>query len=235
MNSALTALYDLQLVDSALARIEKQYRSLDSGAVENANLEMAQAEFTAAEKSHHASSAEMQDADLELKSVGSKIKEFETKLYDGKTTNFKELQAFGLEVEALKRQSSKLETRILELGESLKATETAKSSANDELTSNKASFATKSEAHSAGEKKFTGQIRTLMGERQKRAAKVPAALLKRYENLRKAKQGVGVARLVDSRCETCHTNLPSNLVTLVTETDAIETCENCGRLLVVTA
>ena len=235
MNSALTALYDLQQVDSALARIEKQYRSLDSGAAENTSFETAKAQFSDADKTHHGASAELHDADLELKSVALKIKEFETKLYDGKTTNFKELQVFGLEVEALKRQASKLETRILDLGETLKLTETAKSSANVELKANKAAFESKNETHSAGEKKFTGQIRILMGERKKRLALVPPALLKRYESLRKAKQGVGVARLVESRCETCHTNLPSNLVTLVTETDAIETCENCGRLLVVTA
>lgn len=233
MNSALMALYELQQVDTALARIDKQYRALDSGTTEQEAQTISKTSFEGADKDFHASSGELHDSELELQGVDIKIKEFETKLYDGKTTNFKELQSFGQEVEALKRQKSKLEDKILNLQETVSVSKTAKTSAQAELKASTSALSGKTKVHAEGTKKYSGQIRILMGERQKRAGIVPPILLKRYESLRKSKQGIGVTKLVDSRCETCHTNLPSVLVTLVTETDAIETCENCGRILIV--
>ncbi|MBS1848083.1 MAG: hypothetical protein JST73_07375 [Actinobacteria bacterium] len=63
---------------------------------------------------------------------------------------------------------------------------------------------------------------------------VPEELMAEYERLRLSNDGVAVARLVGSRCEGCHLNLPAVEMDRIRHLDASVPvyCEECGRLLV---
>ncbi len=59
------------------------------------------------------------------------------------------------------------------------------------------------------------------------------ALLKRYDDIRAKAGGVGIAKIEGSACGGCHMTLPATLIKAVKEMAQPQTCENCGRLLLV--
>lgn len=233
MNQALTALYALQQIDSALALAQRQYKTLDPGHAEEAAVEKAQAEFEAVSHGHHETSRNLQDAELELKTVEAKKKDFETKLYSGKVQAFKELEAIQMEVEALNRQRGRLDERILILMDEIEQRRKEMQEAESRLNAANADLAAKQAKYKAEKNKLAARIHAVTAERADKAALILPSTLKRYEAMRTAHGGVGIARIEDSMCGVCHTSLPTNLIRQVEDTDTFGTCENCGRLLCV--
>src|SRR2546429_1144624 len=113
MNAALPALYELQLIDSALALATRQLKALDTGAREQAAADTARAAHESAAALLHETSGNLKDSELELQTVEKKRSDFEGKLYSGKVSAPKELSAMQEEIEALGRQRGKLDERIL--------------------------------------------------------------------------------------------------------------------------
>jgi predicted nucleic acid-binding Zn-ribbon protein len=231
MNQALSALYALQQVDSALALAQRQYRALDPGRAEQVAAEEARAEFDKTSRVHHETARDLHDAELELKSVETKKKDFETKLYSGKVHAFKELESMQQEIEALGRQRGRLDERILTLMDDIELRQAEEQEKKAKLQAAETALAEKQAQYKKDVRRLTAQIQALTAERAEKAALISAALLKRYEAIRAAHGGVGIARIEDGMCAACHTSLPVNLVRLVEETDSVGTCENCGRLL----
>jgi len=79
-----------------------------------------------------------------------------------------------------------------------------------------------------------GELATAASARAEQVAFVPPALAERYEALRARLKGTGAARLVGSRCDGCHLELPSVEVERIRALPPGEiiTCEQCGRILV---
>jgi uncharacterized protein len=231
MNQALNALYDLQQVDSALAAATKQYQALDPGTAEQAAAESTRALAERQTREHHETARDLQDSELELKTVEAKKKEFEGKLYGGKVTNFKELESIQQEIEALGRQRGRLDERILTLMEQLETRRVEEAQAKAKLEQAEAALATKQADYKSKARVLTANIKKLTAQRTEMAAGIPPALLKRYEAIRVAKHGVGIGKIERGVCGACHTTLPGNLVRSVEDADNVETCENCGRIL----
>lgn len=64
------------------------------------------------------------------------------------------------------------------------------------------------------------------------AAGVTASLLKQYEQVRKARRGVGVVNVTDNgTCGGCNVRLPIFVVQKVRKGQGVTRCPSCGRLL----
>jgi predicted nucleic acid-binding Zn-ribbon protein len=233
MNQALNALYKLQEVDSALALAYKRYNALDKGAAELAATESARAlhERTATEL--HDTTRDLHDAELELKTLEEHKTAFEKKLNSGRVTNWKELQDLQEEIDALGRQRSKLDERILTLMDQLEGHRAAEADAAAKLKAAEEALAAKQASYKVEGRKLAVRIQQLTAQREELAKPVAPGLMGRYEAIRKSKGGVGIAKLVGNDCGACHTSLPSGVVKRVEDTDGIEVCENCGRMLCI--
>jgi predicted nucleic acid-binding Zn-ribbon protein len=233
MNRSLVALDALQEVDSAIAQVERTFRALDTGASEKAALETAQAEHDAAADILRTLEREQLDAELELKAVEEKKRDHEGKLYSGKVRNPKELDAMQHEVEALGRQRSRLDEKILLLMGQVNEQKELVAERARVLGNARCAYTTKAETFEAEAHRLRVRMAKLKRLRAERVVDVPPPLLKRYEAIRAAKHGVGLARIQKGRCGACNTSLPRNTVIAVQETDAIITCESCGRILCI--
>lgn len=231
MNTALRDLWALQQVDVALADAQRRYRGLDAGLAEQAAFEQATALHADRSHAFHACSGDLQDADLELKSVEAKKKEFEGKLYGGRVTAFKELETMQHEIEALTRQRERLEDRILGLMDDIEVRRAEDAKASKALEEARAALEAKQSRYAADARTLATRIRDLTEQRGGAASIITASLLRRYEAIRATQHGTGVARLDGGACGACHTDLPVNSVRLARETQSMLTCDNCGRLL----
>lgn len=235
MNESLPALLALQQIDSALALAARQYQALDEGRAEQAAAETAIIVHERLVRSLHETEGDLKDAELEQQGVEKKKKDFESKLYGGRVTNPKELMDMQHEIEALGRQAGRLDERILTLMEQLETRRAQEQDARSKRELAEAAQAVKQAQYKKASRALTARIKSLQAERTTHAAAVVPALLARYESIRKPKGGVGIGKIEERTCTACHTQLSLNLIRSVQDTDRIEICENCGRLLIMEA
>ncbi len=233
MNQSLVALDALQEVDTAIARTERAYRALDSGEAERKLLLEVKSAHEKALSALRETEASRLDAELQLNTVEEKKRDHEGKLYSGKISNPKELAAMQHEIEALGRQRAKLDERILELMEEDERQRTAVTELAARLERIQSQYDAKVQACAAETRKLKARMAKLAALRTERVAGIPASLLKRYDALRVSKHGVGIARIVEGRCGACNTSLPRNTVSQVRDSEALVTCDSCGRLLCI--
>lgn len=76
------------------------------------------------------------------------------------------------------------------------------------------------------------RIAALDAERAEVASGVDAPLLKQYEQVRKARRGVGLVEIVDNqRCGGCNVRLPIHVIQKSRSGGGVTRCPSCGRLL----
>ena len=228
----LSALYAVQQVDSLIQRAKRSQAALDNGSNATAQSEAAQANSQQKRSALNKASGELKDSELKLATIEAKRKNYQQKLYQGTVTNPKELSNIEREIEALGRQQSDLDGRVLELMEQVEqaqvegaAAEAGAHQAEGHRADVLASFRSRYDA-------LTLELTDLTRRRQEVVARVEdKALLKRYDDLRVKAGGVGIARIEGGNCGGCHMTLPSTVVKTVKEGAVVQTCEDCGRLL----
>ncbi len=232
MNDKLALLYTLQQLDSAIDVLKKQFAALDAGASEKATLEAGRALHHQASEALRAAGASKTDAELEQKAVETKRQLEETKLYSGKVTNPKELQAIQDEVEMLQRQKIRLDEKLVTILEEVEISQ--KRETETKQTESEAQSANRSKVQRYKQEagRIAEQARVLSAQRTEAQAAVPPDLRKRYEAIRANKGGIGIVKVEDANaCGGCKMGLPSSLVKRIQEGRGLETCENCGRIL----
>src|ERR1700722_16534824 len=147
MKEQLSALYALQVQDSLLEALKRQFTLLDSGKAEKAEYDAADAANKAALEALNIVSIDLKDAELEQQQIEAKRVEYETKLYGGKVHNPKELQAMQDEVEMLVRQRTKLDDKLIVLLDSLETRKQEQASTSKRAKIARAALKAKLELH----------------------------------------------------------------------------------------
>lgn len=228
----LKALYALQTIDSQIQKAKRAQAALDNGTAATAAAEAAHAEEQQKRSTHHRLAGDLKDSELKSAAIETKRKNYQQKLYQGTVTNPKELANIEKEIEALGRQQSDLDGRILELMEETEQAQAALALAEEQ--------ARQADGHRAGvlasfrsrREALDLDLTDLARQRQEAESAVEdKAALKRYESIRAKPGGIGIARIEGSTCGGCHMTLPNALIKTVKEGSQIQTCENCGRML----
>lgn len=232
MKEQLTALYSLQLQDSALDAMKRQFAALDSGREEKTAYEAADEAYKTAHTEQQTVSADLKDAELEQKAIETKRSDIEKKLYGGTVRNPKELQAMQEEIEMLDRQRARLDDKILTLMETLEIRRKEEAETKQLRSAALSAFKQKQEAYKQTAESIRSQAQELVAQRNAAEKSIPEALLKRYNTLRAARGGIAIAAVEDGNaCGGCKMALPSTLITRIHEGNTIEICGNCARML----
>lgn len=231
MSAELKALCELQTIDLALAKAQKQKAALDDGSARKQLIENARQKVEQAEKALHETTTELHDKELNLKTIETKQKSFKDRLYGGSVSNPKELDSMEKEIEMLGRQKGKLEERILELYDIVETNKASLTSAQSELKRWEDDLAKQMEKVRQEAATLTARIQELTQAREQAMPAVNPALVKRYESMRQRSGGVVVSKVEDLNCSACHTQIITGLMRELQADKTIYACENCGRLL----
>ena len=234
VSETLAALYAVQQIDTLIQRGKRTQSNLDNGTAATAAADAANAAALGKKTELHQVAGDLKDNELKLATVETKRKSYQQKLYQGSVTNAKELANIEKEIEALGRQQSDLDGRILMLMDETEqaqaasgVAEAAAHTAEGHRTEVIAAYRSRYEALSL-------ELSTLTQRRESAAALVEdKAALKRYDDIRVRSAGIGIAKIEGDTCGGCHMKLSSTLIKTVKEQAQIQTCENCGRLLLV--
>jgi hypothetical protein len=176
----------------------------------------------------------------EVAVIAGKATKVEKSMYSGEISSPRELQAMQADVEQLRKQQGLLEDRELEFMETREQLDAEMS----ELDETSAAGATEIErlqgVIAEHEAAIDAELATELEARTSAATLLPADVVTTYEKVRMA-NGVGAARLVGMSCQACHLTVPSTEVDNMRRaahagdvTGAMNFCDNCGAILVLT-
>lgn len=166
----------------------------------------------------------------EIEASKEKLNEYEEKLYKVQTN--KEYDAISLEIDTKKMEINELENKILqsleEEEETKKVIEELKSSV-DEIEKQLSEY--KKELDEIILQTQNEEVQ-LDHEKEKLVRDIDKRLLRQYERIRKAKNGLAVVPVKKNSCGGCFSAIPPQRIVEIRELNRLHTCENCGRILV---
>lgn len=232
MKAQLRALYELQQVDLQLAAATKSLAALDNGAALRKQLSDAEKRLESTSEEIRKIESDLQDNELNLKSIETKKQSFEKKLYAGQVVNPKELSSIEKEIEMLGKSRAKLDERILELYEIIETKRADMNKLEKVMVQFRQHVADLASKYQVKHKELSALTEQLTQERQKRMSAVTdRALLNRYESIRSRHKDTGLAKVENGQCGGCHVGLTSYTQRLLKEGEQYQTCESCGRIL----
>lgn len=192
-------------------------------------------ELAAIEQRRHNVDRERKKLEDEAALLADRRIAIDTKLYGGEVTASKELLALQDEAAGLKTKQDAIEDQELELMEQLEQIDAERAEAGRRRATVSERLAGRQAELALALSGLDSEIETVEAERSRSAADSEPTLLARYEELRSQYGNVAVARLVNGACNGCHIHLSAMAVDQMTKMadDAVVTCEECGRLLVV--
>lgn len=230
MNNA-KQLYELQEVDIGIERKSETLAQVKSKLGKDDDLVAARAAFDAVKK--HLTELEHQQkaAEWELSDFEAKVATVEKKLYSDSMKNPRELKAFQQDLELLKAQRSEREDKALALIMEVEA-------AQKDVNLKGAEFATVERDWQESQQKLSQQkaeletaLARLDENRKLLVEQIDAASLNLYEEIRRAKQGQAVAKLMQGRCQGCRISLSLSDMQRARAGHELAKCSNCGRIL----
>ena len=189
-----------------------------------------QVELAAAEVRYGELRKEVSQGELELKTLDERRKSSAQGALEAATA--KEAAQYQNQEMQFATRYQELEEDTLPLMERLEGFEEDVNRLRGDIEDLEPELESAAEAESTRVSEVDTRIETLSKERDEVAKEVDAPLLKQYEQVRKARRGVGLVEIVDNqRCGGCNVRLPIHVIQKSRSGKGVTRCPSCGRLL----
>jgi predicted nucleic acid-binding Zn-ribbon protein len=224
-------LYRLQQIDSQLDQAHSRISEIEGTLAGNSELEQAQTNVADAQHQLDTEHLALRNAEQVVQNQCIKIEQTEAALYGGKIRIPKELQDLQNEFVSLKKYLVVLEDRQLERMEAVETAQDRLNEAQAIVDQHQASWSEQT-AHLKNElSQIQITLTRLDAERSAALSPITPELLTIYENLRKQRNGVAVAKLSGKSCTACGTTLTPAVVQSVQSSPTYIRCPSCNRIL----
>lgn len=227
----ISDLVRLQETDTALDSRRASLEDAESRLRESEEVESERLRVQELREALRAARSRQRDIEAEADALRAKIAPEEEKLYSGAIKNPRELSDLQHEIDQLKRHLAQVEDRNLEAMSVVEQAEAELSAAEQHLAALEAEWQAEQRALTEKIDRLREEIAAYEEERAERSAYVDDETLQRYEHIRRAHQGRGVARLDRNLCTGCRISLPVSIVNRARSGSMIVQCPNCERIL----
>jgi predicted nucleic acid-binding Zn-ribbon protein len=224
-------LFRLQQIDTQLDRTHGRLQEIEAALKENKAVRQAQQRLEKIKGKLETEKKKLRRAEDEVKKQRIKIEQTEATLYSGKVRNPKELQDLQNEAAALKRYLSVLEDRQLEAMFSVEEVEDLLKEASSALDSVTAAFEQQYEQLTQEKAHLDNEVNRMNSERAAASGSIPDEYMTLYQQLRKQRRGIAVAKVTDKACSACGSTLTAALLHSARLPSKITRCSTCGRIL----
>jgi len=224
-------LYQLQQLDLELERLIAEQQALVSSLQGDSTLKRLRAEHNIAQQQLHSGLQAQKEAEWALEELDQRLRTQEQRLYSGTVTNPKELYALQQEVQRLRAQQNRQEEMALEV---ILATESLQETTNSKAEALQQAEEKWAEANAAGvirRDQLEAKRQELQAKREQFVRDIDTELLKRYEALKRTKQGRAVSKVEQNSCQWCRVILTPSELQRVRVSSDLQMCSNCGRIL----
>lgn len=226
-------LYRLQQIDSKIKSIRSRFTEIEISLNDNSLLRAAQNQAETTSQSLQEAQKGLQIAERNVQDLQNKIQQSEATLYSGKVKNPKELQDIQSEAAALKKYLNVLEERQLDAMILVEEAELEHNKSESNLKSIRTNNAVKNSKLIEEQSTLVRDLDHLESERHVAVGSIPSDDLKIYDLLRKQKNGVAVAKVMDKNCLACGSTLTPSLLQTAHSPSQLTRCATCGRILYV--
>ena len=152
-------------------------------------------------------------------------------LYGGSVTNPRDLESLEQEAANARGALEKLDDGITELSLLAEESQSKCDSMEKELSGITSAW-DKRRAELEGEiQKYDSDMSQVTSQRGEMAAVLDPLSVQQYENLRRTKGGLGVAKVERGLCQACRMSLPTQQRQKVKSAHLTVLCSSCGRIL----
>lgn len=230
MRQQLLDLYEIQQIDLGIRDIEKRFESIPARLRElEATLGASRAELAKLSEQRDLLVKEAKTLEAQIQAENIRLRKWEARLAE--IRNQREFLALSREIEGSKRANREGEEKIGELNAQREQLDGQIEALHDKLAE------TEIDANTERERvqNELGEVSGILGrEKARRDAllgKIPGALLRKYENIRAKRFGVGLVPVVDGNCQGCNMKLPPQLYNILQRVETVEQCPSCQRLV----
>jgi predicted nucleic acid-binding Zn-ribbon protein len=220
----------LQEIDHRLGELAREIATLPVHIAEiEKKLVAHQRKLDADHAALSANQKERKKCEGDIQTQEQKISKLKDQMLQAKTNE--QYRAFQNEIDFCQAEIRKAEDRILELmGESEPLDKNVKA-AEVALKNEKAQVETEKQQareRTAVDQKAAAELQT---ERAGLVKQMTPAVHQRYEKVRKARRGIGVAEAIDGRCSVCNMAMRPQFFQELKRGDQVMSCESCLRIL----
>jgi uncharacterized protein len=226
-------LLQLNAVDLILDSVKARLAEIAEGLKEPAALRAARAALGQAESALRDLRLRQQACEARQQDAAAKLARDEKRLYSGKVKDPKELQDLEADLAQTRRQRSQAEDELLEILIAVEAAEEKRKLAEQNLAGLASEWQTRQATLRAEQARLMKRLETEQTRQAAVRAAAPAQLLPMYDSLRTRKGGHAVSTLLDNEvCSECKVAVsPTTRAAVLSDSDELVYCENCGRLL----
>ena len=224
-------LFQLQILDLEMDRLVAEQQALASSLQSNEPLKRLRAELAIAQQQLVNGLQGQKEAEWGLEELDQRLKQQEQRLYSGSVSNPKELNALQQEVHHLRRQQARQEEKALEIMEAAENLREAVERKTRAVNQAEEAWTLANAAGVSRREQLEAHQQELRTKRAGVATTLDSDLLKRYESVRKSKQGRAVSKVEQNSCQWCRVILTPSELQRVRISPDLQTCGNCGRIL----
>jgi len=189
-----------------------------------------QAELAEAERRYDALRKEVNQSELELKALDERRKSAAQGALEAATS--KEASQYQNQEMQFATRYQELEEDTLPLIERLEVLEGEVDRLRGDVEDLEPELERVTQAEEDRVAQVEARISELASERDEVARGVDASLLKQYEQVRRARRGVGLVEILDNqRCGGCNVRLPIHVIQKARGGAGVTRCPSCGRIL----
>lgn len=225
------ALLQLQQLDLEVDRLVAEKQTLTSSLQSTSLLKKLRAEEQIAQQQLAGGIQAQKDAEWALEDVERRLKQQQQRLYNGSVTGAKELGALQQEVQNLRAQQARQEEKALEMMEAAEALREVAERKAQAVKDAEQSWEAANLAGITRLDQLEEKLQGLRGQRAEVTGALDSELVKRYEGMRKTKQGRVVSKVEQNSCQWCRVILTPSELQRVRVSSELQTCSNCGRIL----
>jgi predicted nucleic acid-binding Zn-ribbon protein len=228
----LSALREVQALDLRRDALAAERQDVPAPLVEaRAQHEALQARLGPARQEHEALRRAVASAELELRSLQDRRKEAVAGAQRASST--KEASQYQNQEIQFATRAQELEDDTLDLMRRFEEKEEVVAGLQGEVDAATPALAALEEAERQRLADLETQDGDLAMERARLCASIDGALLKQYEQVRRARRGLALVQVQNGKhCGGCHVQLPMHVVQKVARGDGVIRCPSCGRLLI---
>lgn len=224
-------LFQLQQHDLELDRLLAEQQALANALQANTQLKKLRIEQARAQQELRTGLQAQKEAEWTLEELERRLRTQEQRLYSGGIANPKELYTLQQEVQHLRAQQSRQEEMALEVIEAAEFLQNTARRATEALQQAEEEWAKSNAEGILRRDQLEIKHQELQTKRAQFADTIDAELLKRYETLRRSKQGRAISKVEQNSCQWCRVILTPSELQRVRVSTELQTCSNCGRIL----
>jgi uncharacterized protein len=169
------------------------------------------------------------EKDSQLQTGQETLKRTRERLYAVKTN--KEYQSILKEIETIETKNSHIEDEIISLLEELDRVETLVKGKKGELEVQRRRYEEEKAKMAKELNSLEEELDVCIRKSDELKKKIPADILRKYEQIKGAGRGVAVVSVWKEVCDGCHMSIPPQLYNELQKSTVLITCPNCSRII----